>query len=65
MATSQLTETTPSQQILVNRRTPRRFENLRRLLRNKSAVVGLTVLLVLVLVAIFAPYIVPYDPLKI
>ena len=65
MATSQLTETTPSQQILVNRRTPRRFENLRRLLRNKSAVVGLTVLLALVLVAIFAPYIVPYDPLKI
>ncbi|MBI9049893.1 MAG: ABC transporter permease [Anaerolineaceae bacterium] len=35
---------------------------LRRILRQRSAVVGAIILLVLVLVAIFAPVIAPYDP---
>src|SRR5213079_404334 len=35
-----------------------------RLLRNKSAVVGGSVLLVIVLFALAAPLIAPYDPIK-
>lgn len=34
----------------------------KRFKRNKAAVVGLTILVLLMLVAIFAPYIAPYDP---
>jgi peptide/nickel transport system permease protein len=37
---------------------------LRRFLRQRSAIVGLTILSFLVLLAIFAPLIAPYDPIK-
>lgn len=37
----------------------------KRLLRNRLAVLGLVILSILVLVAIFAPVIAPYDPVKI
>ncbi|MCC6567721.1 MAG: ABC transporter permease [Anaerolineales bacterium] len=44
-------------------RTP--FQNmLRRLFRHRSAQVGMFILGMLTLVAIFAPYIAPYDPIK-
>src|SRR5690606_39515405 len=36
----------------------------RRFFRNKLAVLGLIIVVGLVLVAIFAPYIAPYDPLE-
>ena len=36
-----------------------------RLFRTKSAILGMTILLILVLVAIFAPLIAPYDPNKV
>lgn len=39
-----------------------RRDTLRNILRQRSAVVGLTILSFLVLVAIFAPFIAPYDP---
>lgn len=40
----------------------RRF--FRALLRNRGAVVGLAIVVLLILIAIFAPLIAPYDPLK-
>ena len=48
-------------------RRPRRSENLyartlRRLLRSPSGVLGLSAILLLVLTALFAPWIAPYDP---
>jgi peptide/nickel transport system permease protein len=43
----------------------RRREFLRSLLKNKGAVIGLVILGVLVLAAIFAPVITRYDPIKI
>ena len=36
----------------------------RRFVRNKQAVVGLIMLMILILAAILAPVIAPYDPLK-
>jgi peptide/nickel transport system permease protein len=45
-------------------RTPTR-DALRALLRTKSAILGMVILFVLVLVAIFAPLIAPYDPNKV
>lgn len=38
---------------------------LRRILKQRSAVIGLSVLAILILVAIFAPVIAPYDPEKV
>ncbi|MDF1514568.1 MAG: ABC transporter permease, partial [Anaerolineae bacterium] len=38
---------------------------LRRVLRQRSAIIGLVILSVLVLIAIFAPVIAPYDPEKV
>jgi peptide/nickel transport system permease protein len=38
---------------------------LRRFLRQRSAIVGLTILSFLVILAIFAPLIAPYDPIKV
>src|SRR4051794_32033612 len=35
---------------------------MRRLARNRKGVVGLTFLVVLLLVAVFGPFLVPYDP---
>ncbi|MFN2189340.1 MAG: ABC transporter permease, partial [Candidatus Promineifilaceae bacterium] len=37
----------------------------RRLIRNKAAVVGMVIILLFVLVAIFAPYLAPHNPLQI
>jgi len=45
-------------------RTPTR-DALRALFHTKSAILGMVILLVLVLVAIFAPLIAPYDPNKV
>jgi peptide/nickel transport system permease protein len=45
-------------------RTPLR-ETWRRLKLNKAAMIGLSVLAVLVISAVFAPFIAPYDPAKI
>ncbi len=45
--------------------TPRYRKTLGRLLRHKSAVLGLTILIVLAVVALIAPLIAPYDPIKI
>jgi peptide/nickel transport system permease protein len=54
-----------SQEILTRPpRTPTR-DALRALFRTKSAILGMIILLVLVLVAIFAPLIAPYDPNKV
>jgi len=36
----------------------------RRLLKNRRAVVGGIILLIIVFLAIFAPYVTPYDPIK-
>jgi peptide/nickel transport system permease protein len=38
---------------------------LRRLVRHKSAVLGLSIIVVLILVALLAPLVAPYDPIKI
>ena len=58
-------DTSSAQKILTRRpRTPTR-DALRALFRTKSAIVGMVILLILVLVAIFAPLIAPYDPDKV
>jgi peptide/nickel transport system permease protein len=58
-------DTSSAQEILTRRpRTPTR-DALRALFRTKSAIVGMVILLILVLVAIFAPLIAPYDPDKV
>jgi len=36
----------------------------RRLKMNKSAMIGLTVILILLISALFAPFIAPYNPVK-
>ena len=51
---------TDHQKILRKRRRTQRKEAWKRLRRNKSAMVGLGILLILILVAIFAPVIAPY-----
>jgi ABC-type dipeptide/oligopeptide/nickel transport system permease subunit len=38
---------------------------LRRIFRQRSAVAGMTILFILILVAIFAPLIAPYDPIQV
>ena len=48
-------------ELMRNRRWQQRKETWTRLSRNKSAMVGLVILLILVFVAIFAPVIAPYD----
>lgn len=45
--------------------TPRSRKVFWRLLRHKSAVIGLVILTILVAMALFAPLIAPYDPIKI
>ena len=58
-------DTSSAQEILTRRpRTPTR-DALRALFRTKSAIMGMVILLILVLVAIFAPLIAPYDPDKV
>jgi ABC-type dipeptide/oligopeptide/nickel transport system permease subunit len=58
-------DTSPAQVILTRRpRTPTR-DALRALFRTKSAILGMVILSILVLVAIFAPLIAPYDPDKV
>jgi len=58
-------DTSSAQKILTRRpRTPTR-DALRALFRTKSAILGMVILLMLVLVAIFAPLIAPYDPDKV
>lgn len=42
----------------------KKITTLSRLLRNKNVVVGATIILILVLVAVFAPLIMPADPVK-
>ncbi len=49
--------------IAESNRAPRK--TLRRLLHHKSAVLGLSLLSVLILIALLAPLIAPYDPIKI
>ena len=39
-------------------------ESLRRLLRHRSAQIGIAILSLMILIAIFAPLIAPYDPIK-
>lgn len=41
---------------------PERFGFVRRLLRHRQGMIGAVVLILLVLIAIFGPYITPYDP---
>lgn len=48
---------------LIERRAPL-IESLRRLFRHRSAQVGAFLLTALVLIAIFAPFIAPFDPIK-
>ena len=57
---------TSSEQVILTRRprTPTR-DALRALFRTKSAILGMVILLTLVLVAVFAPLIAPYDPNKV
>jgi peptide/nickel transport system permease protein len=58
-------DTSSAQEILTRPpRTPTR-DALRALFRTKSAILGMTILFILVLVAIFAPLIAPYDPNKV
>jgi ABC-type dipeptide/oligopeptide/nickel transport system permease subunit len=58
-------ETSSAQAILTRPpRTPTR-DALRALFRTKSAILGMVILFTLVLVAIFAPLIAPYDPNKV
>jgi ABC-type dipeptide/oligopeptide/nickel transport system permease subunit len=58
-------DTSSAQEILTRRpRTPTR-DALRALFRTKSAIMGMVILSVLVLVATFAPLIAPYDPDKV
>lgn len=64
MATTQLTGV-PRQEQVLPQRPSKRFETLWRVLRNKSAMLGLSILLLLILVALFAPVIAPYDPVLI
>jgi ABC-type dipeptide/oligopeptide/nickel transport system permease subunit len=49
---------------LYQRQSPGK-ESLRRLIRHRSAQVGMIILFFLILIAIFAPQIAPYDPIKI
>jgi ABC-type dipeptide/oligopeptide/nickel transport system permease subunit len=49
---------------LYQRQSPGK-ESLRRLLRHRSAQVGMVILFFLIIIAIFAPVIAPYDPIKI
>jgi ABC-type dipeptide/oligopeptide/nickel transport system permease subunit len=49
---------------LYERQSPAK-ESLRRLFRHRSAQVGMVILLILIIVAIFAPVLAPYDPTKI
>ena len=57
MTSSQLTITTSTfNQAPASPRVQRRFETFRRLMRNKSAAVGLGVLAVMVIIALLAPY---------
>ena len=49
---------------LYERQSPAQ-ESLRRLFRHRSAQVGMVILLFLIIIAIFAPVIAPYDPTKI
>lgn len=44
---------------------PRRFAALRTIMRDRSAVAGLTILTTVILVAIFAPLVAPYDPTEV
>lgn len=64
MATTQLTGV-GSQAGALPQRTTKRFELVRQTLRNRSALLGLSIIALLVLVAIFAPLITPYDPILI
>jgi ABC-type dipeptide/oligopeptide/nickel transport system permease subunit len=55
---------TLSSEVIHERQSPSR-ESFRRLLRHRSAQVGMTILGLLIILAIFAEPIAPYDPLKI
>jgi len=56
---------TDSAEILLADRRKHRFDLVRRIGQNKLAVIGLSIILSLVLVAIFASMLSPYDPIKI
>ncbi|MEZ4868669.1 MAG: ABC transporter permease [Caldilineaceae bacterium] len=60
-----MTHETPTPAQHLPRATTRRFAVLQRLLRSKSAILGLAILAVLILVALLEPYLVPFDPLQI
>jgi ABC-type dipeptide/oligopeptide/nickel transport system permease subunit len=65
MATETLTAQQLDSERLASRSTSLWQVTWRRLFRRKSAVVGMIILGILVLIAIFAPLIAPYDPLRV
>jgi ABC-type dipeptide/oligopeptide/nickel transport system permease subunit len=63
MRTLTITKAPKAKQAALPRSRSLGSDALRHLLRNRSAQIGLGILTVLVLVAIFAPWIAPYDPI--
>ena len=65
MATLEGTADQIDQQALARRPTSLWSETLRRLFRRRSSIAGMVILGLLVLIAIFAPVIAPYDPIQV
>ena len=65
MATLEGTADQIDQQALTRRPTSLWSETLRRLFRRRSSIAGMVILGLLVLIAIFAPVIAPYDPIQV
>lgn len=68
MEAKEMTNSQPAaKDTVVEELTPQRSEAkrvFRRLLKNRRAVVGGILLLIIILMAIFAPFVAPYDPVK-
>ena len=65
MATLEGTADHIDQQALARRPTSLWSETVRRLFRRRSSIAGMVILGLLVLIAIFAPAIAPYDPIQV